>query len=768
MVTMNYLPIQQPSPPSVPQVVQATTIMHEDTETELSGYLHVLYKNRWLIAATALAVTLAGAVFAYMQKPVYEANMLIHVEEDRPGEMKNVLGEMAGVFDVSTAAAAEMELVRSRLVVAGAIDNLRLYISAEPKYFPVIGKWIAERREGISTPGIFGYGGYVWGDEKIDVPVFNVPDKLLNRAFTLTSDVNGGYVLTEKESGIEVAGRVGVPLKAETSAGTIELTVQNLTAEPGAQFNLSRASRLALIEGVQKGLNVSEQGRQSGIIDVRLSGGNPESVHAILNEITNEYVRQNASRKTEEARKSLAFINQQLPDLKRDLEQAEARYNDFRNRNGTLNMEQQARISLEQEAAAKSLKMQLDQRKLELLGRYTENHPTVMAVNDQLREVNRELRNISTQIRNMPALEQEMVRLSREVKVHNDLYTALLDTAQQLKMVTAATMSNVRLVDYPMVPEKPVSPNRPAIIAIALLLGLFLGVVIAFMKKVVRATIEDPAEIEKILGMPVYATIPHSKMQKDLVEQLSRKSPKLPLLAKIASTDIAVESIRNFRTALQFSLTSASNNIVLITGPTEGIGKSFVSANLATVMAASGKKVLLIDGDFRNGHLHRYFDVGRQDGMTDAISGTRSLEHIIHRAVAENVDFIATGALPSNPSELLMQASFGTLLQELSEMYDVVLIDAAPILAVTDTLIIGAHAGSIYLLTRAGVTTPGEIAESVKRMGQSGLSVKGVLFNDLAMRAGRYGYGYTYGKYRQVQYTLAAPQPLIEGPQNPR
>ncbi len=768
MVTMNYLPIQQPSPPSVPQVVQATTIMHEDTETELSGYLHVLYKNRWLIAATALAVTLAGAVFAYMQKPVYEANMLIHVEEDRPGEMKNVLGEMAGVFDVSTAAAAEMELVRSRLVVAGAIDNLRLYISAEPKYFPVIGKWIAERREGISTPGIFGYGGYVWGDEKIDVPVFNVPDKLLNRAFTLTSDVNGGYVLTEKESGIEVAGRVGVPLKAETSAGTIELTVQNLTAEPGAQFNLSRASRLALIEGVQKGLNVSEQGRQSGIIDVRLSGGNPESVHAILNEITNEYVRQNASRKTEEARKSLAFINQQLPDLKRDLEQAEARYNDFRNRNGTLNMEQQARISLEQEAAAKSLKMQLDQRKLELLGRYTENHPTVMAVNDQLREVNRELRNISTQIRNMPALEQEMVRLSREVKVHNDLYTALLDTAQQLKMVTAATMSNVRLGDYPMVPEKPVSPNRPAIIAIALLLGLFLGVVIAFMKKVVRATIEDPAEIEKILGMPVYATIPHSKMQKDLVEQLSRKSPKLPLLAKIASTDIAVESIRNFRTALQFSLTSASNNIVLITGPTEGIGKSFVSANLATVMAASGKKVLLIDGDFRNGHLHRYFDVGRQDGMTDAISGTRSLEHIIHRAVAENVDFIATGALPSNPSELLMQASFGTLLQELSEMYDVVLIDAAPILAVTDTLIIGAHAGSIYLLTRAGVTTPGEIAESVKRMGQSGLSVKGVLFNDLAMRAGRYGYGYTYGKYRQVQYTLAAPQPLIEGPQNPR
>jgi tyrosine-protein kinase Etk/Wzc len=741
--------------------------MHEDTETELSGYLHVLYRNRWLIAATALIVTLLGVVFAYVQKPVYEANMLIHVEEAAPGQAKNVLGETASVFDTSTAAAAEMELVKSRLVVASAIDNLRLYISAQPKYFPVIGKWIADRNEDISTPGVFGYGGFVWGNESIDVPVFNVPDALLNRPFTLTTEVNDGYVLTEEESGLRLAGRVGVPLKAETGNGPLELTVERLNAEPGAQFELSRASRLALIEGVQKGLNVAERGRQSGIVEVSLRGSNPEQVHAILSEITDEYVRQNTARKTEEASKSLAFINKQLPDLKQQLEQAEQRYNDFRNRNGTINLDEQSRISLEQEAAAKALKMQLEQRKLELLGRYTENHPMVMAVNDQLREVNRELRSIAGQIRGLPALEQEMVRLQRDVKVNNDLYTSLLDTAQQLKMVSASTMSNVRLVDYPMLPEKPVSPNRPAIIAIALLLGLFLGVLIAFMKKVVRAAIDDPSEIEKILGMPVYATIPHSKMQKELVEQVGRKSPKLPLLAKIASTDVAVESIRNFRTALQFSLASAPNNIVLMTGPSEDIGKSFVSANLATVMAASGKRVLLIDGDLRNGHLHRYFDVGRQDGMTDALSGTRRVEDLIHRDVVENVDFIATGALPSNPSELLMQPVFGTILQRLSSQYDVVLIDAAPILAVTDTLIIGAHAGSIYLLTRAGITTPGEIAESVKRMGQAGLAPKGVLFNDLTMRPGRYGYGYTYGKYRQVQYALPAPQQLIEGPQNP-
>ncbi|MDB5840587.1 MAG: polysaccharide biosynthesis tyrosine autokinase, partial [Herminiimonas sp.] len=311
-------------------------------------------------------------------------------------------------------------------------------------------------------------------------------------------------------------------------------------------------------------------------------------------------------------------------------------------------------------------------------------------------------------------------------------------------------------------PEKPISPNRPQIIAIAALLGLFLGVVAAFVRKALHAGIDDPSEIEKMLGVPVYATIPHSKMQKELFDQVTRKSPKLPLLAKISSMDVAVEALRNFRTALQFSMSHSKNNIVLMTGPTAGMGKSFVSANLAAVMASSGKRVLLIDADFRNGHLHRYFDLGRQDGLADAIAGTKRLEQIIHRDVIENVDFITTGALPSNPSELLERPNLGTLLESLSALYDVVLIDGTPILAVSDTLIIGAHAGAIYILTRAGVTTSGEIAESIKRLSQAGLSAKGVLFNDLTLRPGRYGYGYKYGKYRQVQYSFGSQQPLIE------
>lgn len=752
--------IQHPGPAYLqPQAVP--TILTDDSEVELSSYLNVLYDNRWMIAMIALAIALMGAAFAYIVKPVYEANMLVHVEEDSPKESKNILGEMGSMFDVKTATSAEIELIKSRLVVSRAIDNLRLYIEARPKYFPVFGKFVATHNKQLSTPGIFGYGGFNWGDEKIDVSSFNVPDALLNKDFILTAEGNGQYRVDERDGSVALVGQVGTPLSVATPKGQVELTVGQLDAHTGAQFFLKRTSRLAAIENVQSSLVVMEQGKQSGIVSASLQGDDAQEVTAILSAISKEYIRQNSSRKTEEADKTLATLNKQLPDLKIQLEQSEAKYNAFRNAHGSIDLGEEAKIQLQQSAAAKAKRIELEQRKTELLTRFTVNHPVVQGVDAQLRDINGEIRSSAEAIKALPAVEQEAVRLQREVKVNTDLYTALLNTAQQLRLITISKMSNVRLVDAPMTPDKPISPNRPKIIAISLLLGLFLGVVVAFIKKALHGGIDDPAEIEKMLGVPVYATIPHSKMQKELFDQVSRKSPKLPLLAKISSMDVAVEALRNFRTALQFSMTHSKNNIVLMTGPTAGMGKSFVSANLAAVMASSGKRVLLIDADFRNGHLHRYFDLGRQDGLADAIAGNKRLGQIVHREVIDNVDFISTGTLPSNPSELLMRPNLGTLLESLSSLYDVVLIDGTPILAVSDTLIIGEHAGAIYILTRAGVTTPGEIAESIKRLSQAGLSAKGVLFNDLALRPGRYGYGYKYGKYRQVQYSYGS-QPLIE------
>ena len=739
----------------------APPVPNADDDVDISSYLQTLLDQRRMIAGIALAFTVLGGVVAYTMTPTYEANLLIHVEEGSQKESKNILGDLNALFESKTAAPAEMELLRSRLVVSRAIDNLRLYIDAAPKYFPLIGRWIAGRNDGVSEPGLLGVGGYAWGKEKIDVAQFNVPDVLQNLPFTVTTESDGAYRLRQPDKGIDLRGQVGVRLDGPTEFGPISLQITSIHGNPGVEFRLSRSSRLSAIESIQKGLKIAEQGKQSGVIMATLSGANAAVVGNVLNEIGREYVRQNAFRKTEEAQKSLALLDKQLPDLKRQLELSEARLNDYRNRNGTVDLGEEARISLQQSAAARLRKIDLEQRRADLLNRFTSEHPAVIGINRQIQAINGEIRTIAEHIRKLPAVEQEVLRLSRDVKVNTDLYTALLDTAQQLRVITLGKGSNVRLVDNAMVPEKPISPNRPKIIAIALLLGLIAGIVYAFARKLLRGSIEDPTEIEKLFGVPVFVTIPHSKMQADLFAETGGKSKRLPLLARSAPTDVAVESLRNFRAALQFSLPRARNNIVLIAGPTSGMGKTFASVNLATLLASSGKRVLLIDADFRNGHLHRYFEIGRQSGLSDFLTGSCRVEQIIHRSVMENLDFIPTGSLPPSPAELLLRPAFAGLMKGLSEQYDVVLLDATPILPVADTLIIGAHVGSIYIMTRAGITTPGELSESIKRLLHAGLVPNGVLFNDLKVRPGRYGYGYKYGRFRHPPYALSE-RPMID------
>ncbi|MCE2858348.1 MAG: polysaccharide biosynthesis tyrosine autokinase [Oxalobacteraceae bacterium] len=732
-------------------------ILAEDKEADLMTYVQMIIDQRWLILFITMIISLAGALYAMLARPVYEASLMVHVEEKGQREPKNILGEAGSIIDYKTAAAAEVELLRSRRVIAHAIDNLRLYIDARPIRFPVIGGWLAQHDLPLQDwlPALQSSAGYAWGNERIKVGEFTVPVLLENRSFIVQAADGGRYHVTEKESGIAFSGKTNETARVNTRFGPIVLRIDALSGRPGVRFDLTRSSRIAAIESVQRALDVSEIGKQSGILQATLKGSSADSVYQLLNEIGREYMAQNSARRTEEADKSLAYLNQRLPELKQQLEQAEARYNQFRNTHGTVDLGEEGRITLQRSAAARTRRIELEQKRTELLSRYTANHPAVMSIDEQLDNINAELRQTAIQLKNLPVLEQEMVRLSRDVKVNSELYAALVSSAQQLQLTTVGRTSNVRLVDAPEKPEQPVTPNRPRIIAIAIFAGLFLGVVVAFLRRSLQTAFEDPVQLERASGVPVYASIPHSRAQESLAERTD-ESANLPLLSRISSMDIAVESLRNFRTALQFCLNHAPNRIVLITGPTEGMGKSFVSVNLAAIMAASGRRVLLIDGDLRDGHLHRYFHGGRQGGLSDLLSGTPS-DVVLRRDVLEHLDFIATGNLPPNPSEMLLRPTMASLLSQMAPHYDLILIDAAPLLAVADSLILGAHAGAIFLATRAGVTTPAEVSESLKRLARAGLSAKGLLFNDMPVPSGRYGYGsgYSYGKYRQLGYSGA-------------
>jgi tyrosine-protein kinase Etk/Wzc len=738
------LPIQQISPRTE----------REDT-IALGKYLAFLSDYRLLVCGIAVAVTLLGAVYALFGQRIYEANILIQIDDSatRPSSGgNNIQTEFATVFDTKTATTSEMEILRSRAVVTRAVDKTRLYIEVMPKYLPMVGERLARHSKELSEPGAFGMPGYVWGSEQIKVSVFNVPEELEGTQFTLTALNDGRYRLTHQESPIDMIGKVGETLSVNVPEGALLLHIDNMAAKPGGQFLLTRQNRLETVEGVQKKLRISENRKDSGIIEVSLEGINVLATSIILNEIGREYVRLNVDRKSEKAKKSLAFLDKQLPDLKQELETSEEKYRNFRNQHRTFDLNSEAKAMLDRTVWVQNRMTELDQKKVELLVRFEQSHPALEEIERQQRVLTRQLADLDASIQRLPELEQEVVRLNRDVKVNTDLYTTLLATAQQLRLVTSSEVGNARLLDAAERPVKPIRPKPVLVLLLSAFGGIFLGVLTAFCKKNLYGRVDDPDEVEQHLGLPVRGTIPYSDNQDRLYGLMRGNGKKFPVLPFDAPSDIAIEGLRRLRTSLQFSMHESVNNIMMVTGPTSGVGKSFVSVNFAAVLASFNKRVLLIDADLRAGNLHRYFGCSRRYGLSDAIVEPEVLDRVVRANVVHNVDFIPTGALPDRPNEMLANVNLGLLLQLCAHRYDYVLVDTAPVLPVSDALEVASHAGSILNVVRGGVSTVSEIEDAVKQLNQAGRTVTGIVFNDVkAPRFARYGYEPNYGRLRDAE-----------------
>lgn len=737
-------PSQSPVP--APYIADA-----QDDEIDLLGLLDVLLDARWLIAGIMVLVLLLGGAYAFLSRPVYEANSLIQVEDSKPGAA-GALGDAASLFDIKSPATAEMEILRSRLVVGKAVDDLQLYVSASPQYLPLVGGWLARRATDLSNPGFMGMGGYVSGNESIRLGMLEVPAALQGQPLLLVV-TEGGFELRDPDGQTLVQGKTGTPADFGSGEDKGRILVTELKAKLGAYFNVARYSRLGVIEGLQQQLAISEQGRQSGVIAVQLQGTDAQKIARTLNAVGTNYVRQNVERKSAEAEKSLAFLGSFLPQLKKQLEESEERFNKFRNQNGTFDLGIEGKTYLETAVKLQGDLLLLQQKRREQIAQFTAAHPVIQTLDAQIAAVSKEIAGLTSKVKTLPNTEQELLRLTRDVKVNSELYLNLLTSSQQLLLVKEGKVGNVRVVDAPVVPEHSIKPQRAQILAISGVLGLLLGMGLAFLRNSLRPGIKDPADIESATGLHVFATVPHSAAQDNLSKLIKGHTPGSHLLAITHPEDPGIESLRSLRTALQFAMLDARNNIVLFTGPTPGIGKSFTSANFAAVLAAGGKRVLLIDADMRKGHLHQFFGTKRDHGFSELIIGSNTLGDVVQRAVAPNLDLITTGTMPPNPGELLMSPATVQLLEALSAQYDLVLIDTPPVLAVSDTQVLAPHAGTVFLVARAEVTALGELQESTKRLGQTGVQVKGVVFNDLDTSRQRYGgYGYKYSRYRYTNY----------------
>ncbi|KWN19777.1 tyrosine protein kinase [Burkholderia territorii] len=723
-----------------------------EREIDLIRVLDTLRNARIAIAAITTACVAAGALYAFVAPPTYQADLMIQTDDATDTASKNLLGDAASFFNVGSPASAEAQILSSRLVVTRAVEDLRSYIVAKPSRVPVIGAFVARFNDGAVSPGLLGFGGYAWGQERIDVARFDVPTRAEGDTFHVVRLDDTRYRLTGPDMTVDAVGTVGAAETFATRYGPLHIEITGFDALPGTRFKLIRQSRAETIDTLRTALDVQEKVKQSGVLVASLRGNDPAEISATLNAVANRYVEQNIARRSAEAAQSLTFLNTQLPIVKQQLERAETRYASLRSRTGSVDLAEEGKLVLQQAADLQTRTLELHQKRDELSKRFLPTHPDMAALDAQLATLKRQQGALDTRIARLPAQQGEEVRAQLDVKVNTDLYTALLNNIQQLELVQAGRTASVRVVDSAVAPADPVRPNRPVVIAAAALVGLALGVIAAFAREFLYGGLSAVDEIERHTSLSVRAVLPAAPRQRKLMRAVERRDAGLHVLAYDDPYEPAIEGLRSLQTALHFSLAHIEHPLVLITGATPGTGKSFVSVNLAAVQASSGRRVLLIDGDLRKGYLHQYFGIERGPGFAELLGGNASADDVVRRGVAPNLDFLPTGELPSAPTALLQHARTGALLASLRARYDLVIVDSAPLLAAIDATWLDAHADATLLVARAGATRAGELIESAKRLPQRRDRVPDVVLNGLDPRSGASAFGSKYGGYRYEAY----------------
>ncbi|WP_422640720.1 polysaccharide biosynthesis tyrosine autokinase [Vibrio caribbeanicus] len=701
-------------------------------EIDLKKLFGILRDGKWLILTVTTLSALFGVAVALLSTPVYRADALIQIEKKNSGSISSMVGDMGDLFAQESSATTESEIIKSRMILGTTVDKFNLTTVITPHYSPFIGKGIARLSGDVKNLSVSRY--IVPNTQATTNSQLEVLDRK-NQSFQLSS-LDGKIILT---------GKVGELIKAQG----YEIFVTSLDASEGSSFTLGEIGRLEAIENLKRTLSINELGTQTGVLKLAMEGENPVQTAEILNHIAQTYFLQNVERNSAEAQQSLEFLKGHLPDIKTNLTSAEDTLNRYRQKNESIDLGLEAQSTLKVMVELEAQLKELTFNESEISQRFTKDHPTYKSLLNKRQTLLKDKDRLNKQVQKLPETQREILRMTRDVEVNQQIYVQLLNKVQELSIIKASTVGNVRILDDAQTFSKAVKPKKRLIVVLATLLGVMFSVVIVLVKAAFHRGIEDPEEIEQ-LGLPVYASVPKSVDQLQLTQKQNRKrrvnKTSVPL-AEHNPADLSIEALRGLRTSLHFAMLEAKNNVVMLSGPTPSVGKSFISSNFAAVVAKAGMKVLLIDADMRKGHLHKVFGLDEKNGLSDCLSGVSEFSQVVKVSELENLHLLTRGQVPPNPAELLMHQNFDALMKSVSSDYDLVVIDTPPILAVTDPSIVGVHAGTTLMVTRFGQCHIKEIEMANRRFERAGIDVKGVIFNAVEKRASSehcyYNYSYS-------------------------
>ena len=696
---------------------------------------------QWKLIALCVILSLICALLYLRTTPdIYAVDALVQVEDSK-GASAALLGDLSSMIEQKSPAQAEIEILKSRLVLGEVINHLNLNIRISGTEDSFWNRLMAKHK--YSTE--YSKKSVLFKDNQnsFDVRQFDIPQYFQDKNLIL-SFKEGKYSLTDETTEQVV---FSAPLN-QISQSSSEFGLWKVAVYSqdhfDATYNIQKQSLPAAMQSLTSNYSVAEKGKMSGVLGLNYQGEDTQHITQVLNAILAAYSQQNIERRSAETAQTLEFLENQLPELKQQLDVAEREFNRFRQQANTVDVTKESELYLTQSITLETQKIQLEQQVAEASSKYMDEHPMMQQMNAQLAAINKKIAELDGTLKRLPELQRQYLQLFREVEVKQQLYTGLLNSYQQLRIAKAGEIGNVRIVDTAVEPIEPIKPKKLQILILSIFLGGFLGTLLALLRNMMRSGIKDAAQIENELDLPVYATVPRSLIQERRINLLKKKK-NIPILAVKDGGDIAIESLRSMRTAIHFALMNASNNVIALSGPAPEIGKSFITVNLATILAQGGKRVLVIDGDMRRGYLHKYFNADIKPGLAELLNRQNSYEDIVQNSTVENLFFVTRGKSPVNPSELLSTDKFKAFLDQASAHFDHILIDTPPVLAVTDGIIIAQYAGVNLLIARHGKTQIKELEITVNRFEQANVRVNGVILNDVQKgAAGSYGYNYAY------------------------
>ncbi len=725
-----------------------------NNDIDLLALLSVFLRGWKTILFFALLGLLIGVLYSRYENPTFKSDALIQIEEQSQG-VSSALGSSDLVSSNSGPAQTEAQLIKSRMVLKPVVDLLHLGIRLSD---PTINNLDRIKSNHTSTQLSTPKGVMLeTEDGQVQVSQFEVSQDYLNQTFTLvrsSSDANGGFTLSNGLD--EFKGQLNQPHRFRGSNGIIQITVNDLPAS-NHPINISKQSLQNTTDAINGALTVTEIGGDTGIIQLSLIGSNQQQVSLVLKQIILSYIDQNQSRGSEETTKTIKFMETQIPLLKQKLEASEAVFNNFREESGTIDIGQEAGILVGQSAEIDSQVNELKLKKADLITYYTEEHPLVIQINDQIEVLNDRQQEIEDRVAGLPEIQREFLKLSEDTSINREIYLTMLKNYQQLKIVKAGQIGYARIIDLPISTYRTIAPKKQRIIMLATLSGLMFGILLVFLRSLLRNTVKDPDRLEAKTGVPVIATIPRSPS----LSRLS-KNKKVPnrLLAYTDHNSLSYEAIKSLRTHLMFGMPTEGKagqraKVILISGESPGVGKSFISANLTEVFAQLDKKVLIIDADMRLGELHKMFNMEQNNGLADYLSQSKGseqvdnrIENFIHPTTMDHIDFMPRGQQPHNPTSLLAGDKFGGLMAKLNAHYDYIIIDSPPILAASDAVILSQYADKVLLVTRYNKSIEGQLVYAINQLTKAHVQVDGIILNDVqqgVMDKYSYHYSYAYG-----------------------